>query len=189
RVLSSLFLRWSKAGSGPLPRSRRAAVAPESPAVNSRVACTEQEPDFTPVIFHGGPDAAHGAPQHLGGLSEPPSPHLGDSERTVVTPAGQSAATPGRWPDRVLLRPPQRWGEERRPRLGRTAAAADRLNGQTHAQGASSCALTPGTRQIPLILGGTAPASFERMARWGIGYVGSARSAAEVATDFEQARA
>ncbi len=27
------------------------------------------------------------------------------------------------------------------------------------------------------------------MARWGIGYVGSARSAAEVATDFEQARA
>jgi len=55
--------------------------------------------------------------------------------------------------------------------------------------GGPNPAVTPGARQIPLVLGGTSPASYERMARWGIGYVGSARSAAEVDSNFEQARA
>ena len=49
--------------------------------------------------------------------------------------------------------------------------------------------VTPGARQIPLLIGGGAPASFERMARWGNGYVGPAAPPPAVAPAFEGARA
>jgi alkanesulfonate monooxygenase SsuD/methylene tetrahydromethanopterin reductase-like flavin-dependent oxidoreductase (luciferase family) len=45
-----------------------------------------------------------------------------------------------------------------------------------------------GTREVPLLFGGFAPAAFERMARWGQGYVGASLPAAAVARSFEQAR-
>jgi len=55
--------------------------------------------------------------------------------------------------------------------------------------GGPNPAVTPGARQIPLIIGGGAPASFERMARWGNGYVGPAAPPPAVAPAFEGARA
>ena len=50
-------------------------------------------------------------------------------------------------------------------------------------------AVTPQAREIPLVFGGTAPASFERVARWGAGYVGGPVPARRVAPAFEATRA
>lgn len=55
--------------------------------------------------------------------------------------------------------------------------------------GGPNPAVTPGARQIPLIIGGGSPASFDRMARWGQGYVTPAAPPPAVAPAFEQARA
>jgi alkanesulfonate monooxygenase SsuD/methylene tetrahydromethanopterin reductase-like flavin-dependent oxidoreductase (luciferase family) len=55
--------------------------------------------------------------------------------------------------------------------------------------GGPNPAVTPGARQIPLIIGGGAPASFDRMARWGQGYVTPAAPPPAVAPAFEAARA
>jgi len=55
--------------------------------------------------------------------------------------------------------------------------------------GGPNPAVTPGARQIPLLIGGGAPVSFERMARWGKGYVVSALPAPAAAPLFQQARA
>ncbi|HLH58392.1 MAG TPA: LLM class flavin-dependent oxidoreductase [Streptosporangiaceae bacterium] len=55
--------------------------------------------------------------------------------------------------------------------------------------GGPNPAVTPQTREIPLVFGGTAPASFERVARWGAGYVGGPVPARRVATAFEATRA
>ena len=50
-------------------------------------------------------------------------------------------------------------------------------------------AVTSQAREIPLVFGGTAPASFERVARWGAGYVGGPVPAGRVAPAFEATRA
>jgi alkanesulfonate monooxygenase SsuD/methylene tetrahydromethanopterin reductase-like flavin-dependent oxidoreductase (luciferase family) len=55
--------------------------------------------------------------------------------------------------------------------------------------GGPNPAATSDARQIPLVFGGRAPASFERVARWGIGYVGLAVPAPMVASAFEATRA
>jgi alkanesulfonate monooxygenase SsuD/methylene tetrahydromethanopterin reductase-like flavin-dependent oxidoreductase (luciferase family) len=54
--------------------------------------------------------------------------------------------------------------------------------------GGPNPAVTPGARQIPLIFGGAAPAAFERVARWGIGYIGTSMPAPMVAPCFEATR-
>lgn len=46
-----------------------------------------------------------------------------------------------------------------------------------------------GSREVPMLFGGSAPASFARMAKWGQGYVGGSLPAQFVAGDFEKARA
>lgn len=46
-----------------------------------------------------------------------------------------------------------------------------------------------GTREVPLMFGGMAPASFERMARWGTGYIGASFPAEMAAQPFDAARA
>ena len=55
--------------------------------------------------------------------------------------------------------------------------------------GGPNPAVTPGARQIPLIFGGAAPAAFERVARWGTGYIGTSMAAPMVAPYFEATRA
>jgi alkanesulfonate monooxygenase SsuD/methylene tetrahydromethanopterin reductase-like flavin-dependent oxidoreductase (luciferase family) len=55
--------------------------------------------------------------------------------------------------------------------------------------GGPNPAVTPGAREIPLLFGGTAPASFGRVARWGTGYIGLSLPAPMVAPAFEAARA
>jgi alkanesulfonate monooxygenase SsuD/methylene tetrahydromethanopterin reductase-like flavin-dependent oxidoreductase (luciferase family) len=55
--------------------------------------------------------------------------------------------------------------------------------------GGSNPLVTAGTREIPLIFGGMAPASFERMARWGVGYVGGSVPPKMVAQAFDAGRA
>lgn len=45
-----------------------------------------------------------------------------------------------------------------------------------------------GTRQIPLLFGGFAPAALDRMARWGGGYIGGSLPTAFVGPTFEAAR-
>jgi alkanesulfonate monooxygenase SsuD/methylene tetrahydromethanopterin reductase-like flavin-dependent oxidoreductase (luciferase family) len=45
-----------------------------------------------------------------------------------------------------------------------------------------------GTRQVPLLFGGTAPAAMARMAKWGQGYVGGSMPPAMIAEPFEAAR-
>lgn len=55
--------------------------------------------------------------------------------------------------------------------------------------GGLSPAVTPGAREIPLLFGGMVPASFERMARWGTGYIGAAVPAPMITPAFEAARA
>src|SRR5258708_18234723 len=54
--------------------------------------------------------------------------------------------------------------------------------------GGPNPAVTPRARQIPLIFGGAAPAAFERVARWGIGYIGTSIPAPLVAPCFEATR-
>jgi alkanesulfonate monooxygenase SsuD/methylene tetrahydromethanopterin reductase-like flavin-dependent oxidoreductase (luciferase family) len=54
--------------------------------------------------------------------------------------------------------------------------------------GGISPAVPAGTRQIPLLFGGMAEASFRRMAKWGEGYVAGALPADMVAPMFESAR-
>lgn len=49
-------------------------------------------------------------------------------------------------------------------------------------------AVTPGARDIPLLFGGTVAASFERVARWGTGYIAGAAPAPMIASVFEEAR-
>lgn len=45
-----------------------------------------------------------------------------------------------------------------------------------------------GTREVPLLIGGAAAASYERMARWGQGYVGGGAPPPMMAESFEKAR-
>jgi alkanesulfonate monooxygenase SsuD/methylene tetrahydromethanopterin reductase-like flavin-dependent oxidoreductase (luciferase family) len=46
-----------------------------------------------------------------------------------------------------------------------------------------------GTREVPMLFGGMAPASYTRMAKWGQGYIAGSLPAAMVAGHFDQARA
>jgi alkanesulfonate monooxygenase SsuD/methylene tetrahydromethanopterin reductase-like flavin-dependent oxidoreductase (luciferase family) len=55
--------------------------------------------------------------------------------------------------------------------------------------GGSNPLVPAGTREVPLMFGGAAPASFERMARWGVGYIGGSMPAEMVAQSFDAARA
>jgi alkanesulfonate monooxygenase SsuD/methylene tetrahydromethanopterin reductase-like flavin-dependent oxidoreductase (luciferase family) len=55
--------------------------------------------------------------------------------------------------------------------------------------GGANAAVPPGTREIPLLFGGFAPAALARAARWGIGYVGGSMPPEVVADSFEKARA
>lgn len=54
--------------------------------------------------------------------------------------------------------------------------------------GGSNPAVPPGTRQIPLLFGGMAPAVMDRMARWGEGYIGGSVPAPMAAPAFDAAR-
>jgi alkanesulfonate monooxygenase SsuD/methylene tetrahydromethanopterin reductase-like flavin-dependent oxidoreductase (luciferase family) len=54
--------------------------------------------------------------------------------------------------------------------------------------GSTNPAVTPGTREIPLLFGAVAPAAFERMARWGQGYIAGSRPPEMVADAFDSAR-
>jgi alkanesulfonate monooxygenase SsuD/methylene tetrahydromethanopterin reductase-like flavin-dependent oxidoreductase (luciferase family) len=54
--------------------------------------------------------------------------------------------------------------------------------------GGVSPAVPAGTRQIPLLFGGTAEASLRRITKWGEGYVAGALPADMVAPMFESAR-
>jgi alkanesulfonate monooxygenase SsuD/methylene tetrahydromethanopterin reductase-like flavin-dependent oxidoreductase (luciferase family) len=49
-------------------------------------------------------------------------------------------------------------------------------------------AVPPGTRQIPMLFGGFAPAAMDRMARWGEGYIGGSVPAPMAAPAFDAAR-
>ena len=49
-------------------------------------------------------------------------------------------------------------------------------------------AVPQGTRQVPILFGGSAKASFDRMAKWGVGYVGGSLPASMVAGAFDGAR-
>ena len=55
--------------------------------------------------------------------------------------------------------------------------------------GGTNPAVPEGTRQIPMLFGGAAPAAMARMAKWGIGYVGGSVPAPMVAPSFDAARA
>lgn len=50
-------------------------------------------------------------------------------------------------------------------------------------------AVPEGTRQVPMLFGGSAPQTFTRMAKWGVGYIGGSVPASMVAEPFESARA
>ncbi|WP_326885956.1 LLM class flavin-dependent oxidoreductase [Actinocrinis sp.] len=54
--------------------------------------------------------------------------------------------------------------------------------------GGPNPAVPPGTREIPLLFGGWAPAVMDRMARWGEGYIGASLPAPAVAPSFDTAR-
>ncbi|MET7999302.1 LLM class flavin-dependent oxidoreductase [Amycolatopsis sp. NPDC005232] len=54
--------------------------------------------------------------------------------------------------------------------------------------GGAQAAVPAGTRRVPMIFGGPAPASFRRMARWGEGYVGASFPPPMIETDFNAAR-
>ncbi|MGP4048432.1 LLM class flavin-dependent oxidoreductase [Streptomyces sp. 2A115] len=56
------------------------------------------------------------------------------------------------------------------------------------ADGASNPLVPTGTREVPLMFGGMAPASFERVARWGEGYIGPSVPAEMAAQAFDAAR-
>ncbi|GLY67827.1 LLM class flavin-dependent oxidoreductase [Amycolatopsis taiwanensis] len=55
--------------------------------------------------------------------------------------------------------------------------------------GGDNAAVPPGTRQVPLLFGGFAPAALARMARWGEGYIGGSMPVPVVADAFGKARA
>lgn len=55
--------------------------------------------------------------------------------------------------------------------------------------GGENPAVPPGTRQVPLLFGGFAPAALARMARWGEGYLGGSMPVSVVADAFARARA
>jgi alkanesulfonate monooxygenase SsuD/methylene tetrahydromethanopterin reductase-like flavin-dependent oxidoreductase (luciferase family) len=50
-------------------------------------------------------------------------------------------------------------------------------------------AVPEGTRQVPMLFGGSAKAAMARMAKWGVGYVGGSMPASMVADSFDDARA
>jgi alkanesulfonate monooxygenase SsuD/methylene tetrahydromethanopterin reductase-like flavin-dependent oxidoreductase (luciferase family) len=54
--------------------------------------------------------------------------------------------------------------------------------------GGPNPAVPPGTRQIPMLFGGFAPAVMDRMARWGDGYIGGSVPAPMAAPAFDAAR-
>ena len=54
--------------------------------------------------------------------------------------------------------------------------------------GGPNPAVPPGTRQIPMLFGGFAPAAMDRMARWGEGYIGGSVPAPMAAPAFDAAR-
>jgi alkanesulfonate monooxygenase SsuD/methylene tetrahydromethanopterin reductase-like flavin-dependent oxidoreductase (luciferase family) len=56
------------------------------------------------------------------------------------------------------------------------------------AGGGPNPAVPPGTRQIPMLFGGFAPAAMDRMARWGEGYIGGSVPAPMAAPAFDAAR-
>jgi alkanesulfonate monooxygenase SsuD/methylene tetrahydromethanopterin reductase-like flavin-dependent oxidoreductase (luciferase family) len=53
--------------------------------------------------------------------------------------------------------------------------------------GGSNPAVPTGTRQVPLMFGGMVPAAFDRVARWGEGYIGASLPASMVAPAFQGA--
>ncbi|HWO66187.1 MAG TPA: LLM class flavin-dependent oxidoreductase [Umezawaea sp.] len=55
--------------------------------------------------------------------------------------------------------------------------------------GGTNPAVPPGTRQVPMLFGGGAPAAFARMAKWGEGYIGPSLPAAMIGDLFDAARA
>ena len=54
--------------------------------------------------------------------------------------------------------------------------------------GGDNAGVPSGTREVPLLFGGVAPAALGRMARWGEGYIGRPQLVETVAGAFEQAR-
>lgn len=52
----------------------------------------------------------------------------------------------------------------------------------------ANAAVPRGTREVPLLFGAMAPAAFERMARWGQGYIGASLPPQMVAGAFDSAR-
>jgi alkanesulfonate monooxygenase SsuD/methylene tetrahydromethanopterin reductase-like flavin-dependent oxidoreductase (luciferase family) len=64
----------------------------------------------------------------------------------------------------------------------------DVWNGMT-VGGELNAAVPEGTREVPLLFGGMASATFARMAKWGQGYVGGSMPAPMVAGSFDAARA
>ncbi len=60
--------------------------------------------------------------------------------------------------------------------------------GRAAVGGGQNPAVTPTARQVPLLFGAVAPRAFERMARWGQGYVGGSVPPAMVEGAFAQAR-
>ncbi|QIS21068.1 LLM class flavin-dependent oxidoreductase [Nocardia terpenica] len=54
--------------------------------------------------------------------------------------------------------------------------------------GGPNAAVPEGTRQVPLLFGGFAPAALDRMARWGEGYVGGSMPAQFVSPSYDAAR-
>jgi alkanesulfonate monooxygenase SsuD/methylene tetrahydromethanopterin reductase-like flavin-dependent oxidoreductase (luciferase family) len=54
--------------------------------------------------------------------------------------------------------------------------------------GGDNPAVPAGSREVPMLFGGIAPASFARMAKWGQGYIGGSVPPEQVAGYFEQAR-
>ncbi|EWM11909.1 LLM class flavin-dependent oxidoreductase [Kutzneria sp. 744] len=55
--------------------------------------------------------------------------------------------------------------------------------------GGANPGVPTGTREVPMLIGGTAAASFKRMAKWGAGYIVPGLPAADAAVFFDQARA
>ncbi|WP_405165549.1 LLM class flavin-dependent oxidoreductase [Nocardia sp. NBC_01499] len=54
--------------------------------------------------------------------------------------------------------------------------------------GGPNPAVPAGTRQVPLLFGGSAPAALNRMARWGEGYIGFSLPVSSVRPSFDAAR-
>ena len=73
-------------------------------------------------------------------------------------------------------------------RLDRDLAAYREIWRGEPAGGGPNPAVPAGTRQLPFLFGGFAPAVMERMARWGTGYIGGTVPAPMAAPAFEAAR-